>query len=492
MRCLRIYLRTAMVCAAACTAFAACSGAAAADMPQAPGRAPAPAVGSAASVRPAQLHIVTRELANGLKLVMVENHDTPIVNLQVWYHVGSKDERAGRTGFAHLFEHLMFQGSAHVEPEQHTRIIESMGGVSNAYTTEDTTVYFETFPSNYLARAFWLEADRMGGLTVTDKNFKSEREVVKEERRLRVDNAPYGRVFEDLSAIAFTAHPYHHPVIGSMADLDNATVEDVRDFFRTFYRPDNATIVIVGDFAADEAVQLATQYFGGIPRPARPVPRIAMPEPAQQKERSATKSYPNTPLPAILMGYRMPAEYAPDSYPLQLTSSILSGGESSMLYRKLVYQDRVAVETAGEGNFTEDPNLFIALAVMNQGKTIDEGRKDIEGVLAQLKNAPVDANELEKARNQRIASFILGRQTDQQKASAVGSYAVIGKDPNRFNTELDRYLHVTAADIQRTARAYFVPEHLTVLRVQPVAAPAASKPRDGNAPPANQPAGEKK
>ena len=423
------------------------------------------------------MHIATRVLANGLRMVMVEDHTTPIINLQVWYHVGSKDERTGRTGFAHLFEHLMFQGSAHVAPEQHTRIVESMGGVSNAYTTEDATVFFETFPSNFLARALWLEADRMGGLTVTAENFASEREVVKEERRLRVDNQPYGQIWEDLDAVAFTKHPYHHPVIGNMEDLNKATVEDVREFHRLFYRPDNATVVLVGDFSGDDAVKMATQYFGGIPRPAQAIPRIPVVEPPQTAERRVTKSYPNSPLPAVLMAYRMPAVFTPDAYPLEMASNVLSDGESSMLYKKLVYEDRVALETEGSGNFTEDPNLFIALAVMNQGKTAAEGEKAIEGVLDELKNKGVDARDLEKARNQRIAGFILGRQTVQSRASALGHYAVFGKDPNLFNMELDRYLRVTAADVQRVAKLYFVTPHRTVLVVEP---PAAKDKTDKN------------
>ena len=439
-------------------------------------RAQAPAAQSP-TVRPAPAHITTRVLANGLRMVMVEDHTTPIINLQVWYHVGSKDERAGRTGFAHLFEHLMFQGSAHVAPEQHTRIVESMGGVSNAYTTEDATVFFETFPSNFLARALWLEADRMGGLTVTAVNFASEREVVKEERRLGLDNQPYGQIWEDLDAVAFTKHPYHHPVIGNMEDLNKATVDDVREFHRLFYRPDNATVVLVGDFSTEDAVKMATQYFGGIPRPAEAIPRIPVVEPPQTAERRVTKSYANSPLPAVLMAYRMPAAFAPDSYPLEMASNVLSDGESSMLYQKLVYQDRVALETEGSGNFTEDPNLFVALAVMNQGKTAAEGEKAIGGVLDELKNKGVDAHDLEKAKNQQIAGFILGRQTVQSRASALGHYAVFGKDTDLFNTELDRYLRVTAADIQRVAKSYFVAAHCTVLVVEP---PTAKDKTDKN------------
>ena len=427
----------------------------------------APTAAPVAPVRPAPMRIVSRELENGLRLLMVEDHRTPIINLQLWYHVGSKDERPGRTGFAHLFEHMMFRGSAHVPPEQHMRIIEAMGGVSNAYTTEDVTVYFETIPSNYLARAMWLEADRMGGLTINQENFSAERQVVKEERRVRVDNVPYGRVWEDLDAVAFTVHPYQHSVIGSMEDLDKATVEDIRDFFQAFYRPDNATLVLVGDIVPDEAVRLAQQYFGGIPRPKQPLVRAKATEPPQKAERRVTKSYDNTPLPAVVLGYRMPAVFAPDAYPLELASNILSGGQSSMLYRKLVYEDRLAVQAWGDGNFTEDPNLFVLLAVMNQGKTPAEGEKAIEEVLGRLKTAPVDARELEKAKNQQIAGFVLRRQTVRAKANAIGRSAVLGKDADRVNTELDRYLRVTPADIQRVAREYFVPAQRTVMVIEP-------------------------
>jgi zinc protease len=418
-------------------------------------------------VRPPQLRVASHSLANGLHILMVEDHAAPVVNLQVWYHVGSKDERPGRTGFAHLFEHLMFKGSAHVAPEQHSRIIEAVGGFDNAYTSDDATVYWETFPSNYLERVLWLEADRMGSLNVNEANFTAEREVVKEERRARVDNRPYGRVIEDLYAAAFTVHPYKHTTIGSMDDLNKAEVAEVREFFHTFYRPNNATVVIVGDFAEANAVRWAERYFGGIPRPAQPIPRLTVKEPPQTAERRLTKSYADTPLPAVIEGYRMPALFTPDSYPLNLASNILSQGESSRLYRRLVYEDRIATDAEGFGNFTEDPNLFWAFAVMNQGKTAAQGEKAIDAVLEQMKTQPVDAKELEKAKNQVIAAFILGRQTDQRKADAIGQYAVLGKDPDLVNSDLGRFLRVTAADIQRAAREYFMPEHRTVLVVEP-------------------------
>jgi zinc protease len=419
------------------------------------------------AVRPPKLNIQTHSLDNGLRIVLLEDHTVPVINLQVWYHVGSKDEQPGRTGFAHLFEHLMFKGSAHVGPDEHSRIIEAIGGFDNAYTNDDVTVFWETFPSNYLERVIWLEADRMGSLNVDEANFTSEREVVKEERRLRVDNRPYGLIQEDLYAAAFTVHGYHHTTIGSMDDLNKAKLEDVREFFKTYYRPNNATMVIVGDFNPQEALSWAKKYFDGIPKSPGPIPRPTAQEPKQTEERVVRKSYSNTPLPAVVEGFKMPARYAPDAYPLDLAANILAGGESSRLYQTLVYKDRIAVASAGFGNFTEDPNLFWAFAVMNQGHTAEEGEKAVDAVLDGLKTKPVEAAELEKSKNQETSSFILGRQTDQEKADAIGEAAVMGKDPALVNTELAGYLSVTAADIQRVAQQYFVKQQATVLLVTP-------------------------
>jgi len=421
-------------------------------------------------VRPPKLEFTTHTLANGLQVILLEEHEVPVINLQVWYHVGGKDEQPGKTGFAHLFEHLMFKGSAHVGAEEHSRIIEAIGGFDNASTYDDYTNYFETFPSNYLERVIWLEADRMGSLNVDEANFKSEREVVKEELRVRVENQPYGYLEQDLRAAAFTVHGYHHTAIGSKEDLDRATLEDVRNFHDTYYKPNNATLVIVGDFNSEQALGWAKKYFEGIPASAKPIPRIDKPEPSQTEERMVKKSYSNTPLPAVVIGYKIPARYAPDSYPLDLASNILAGGESSRLYQALVYKEQIAVQAAGFGNFTEDPNLFWAYAIMNQGHTAEEGEKAVIAQLDELKTKAVDAQELEKAKNQEISGAILGRNTDQEKAEALGAAAVLGKNPDLVNTELGHYLTITPDDIERTAKEYFVAQHATVLLVTPAEA----------------------
>jgi len=422
-------------------------------------------------VRPPKLNFTTHTLTNGMQVILLEEHSVPVADVQVWYHVGGKDELPGHTGFAHLFEHLMFKGSAHVGPDEHSRIIEAVGGFDNAETGDDTTNFFETFPSNYLERVLWLEADRMGSLNVDEKNFESERKVVEEERRVRVDNQPYGSIEEDLRGAAFTVHGYHHTPIGSVADLDKATLQDVRNFFNTYYKPNNATLVIVGDFNSDQALAWARKYFEGIPASAKPIPRPHNPEPPQTEERVVQKAYSNTPLPAVVIGYKIPARYSSDSYPLDLASNILAGGESSRLYQALVYKDQIAVQSAGFGNFTEDPNLFWAYAIMNPGHTPEDGEKAVVSILNGLKDTPVDPKELQKAKNQELSGFILGRDTDEEKAVALAGAAVIGKNPNLVNAELDRYLAVTQADIERVAREYFVSHRATVLIVKP-AAPA--------------------
>jgi zinc protease len=457
----RLWLTAAIIFAASLTVY-----------PQAPNPAAQTAAPAkpqaAASVTPPRLMILSNLFPNGLRLLMVEDHSAPVINLQVWYHVGSKDEKPGGTGFAHLFEHLMFKGSAHVGPDEHSRIIEAVGGFDNAYTNDDVTVYWQTFPSNYLERVVWLEADRLGSLNVDEANFLSEREVVKEERRRGVENAPYGRVIEDLYDVAFTVHPYKHTTIGSMEDLNKATLADVRDFHRTYYRPDNATMVIVGDFAPGQAIAWVQKHFGGIPKPAAPIPRVTAKEPPQTAEKRFSKWYgSNSPLPAVIAGYRVPPVYSPDSYALNLASNILSQGESSRLYRKLVYDAQIAVQTAGFGNFTEHPNLFWAFAVMNQGKSPGDGEKAIDEQLELLKTKLVDATELEKAKNQVISGLILGRRTVQQKADAIGQAAVLGSDASLVNTQLVRYQAVTPLDIQRVARKYFVPGQRTVLTIEP-------------------------
>ena len=280
-----------------------------------------------AASRPPKLQYEITTLPNGLTVVLSEDHSTPIVHVQLDYHVGSKNERPGRTGFAHLFEHLMFKGSKNVQPEAHTSMLASVGGQSNAYTTDDETVFWETVPAQYLPLALWLEADRMATLRIDKDTFANERDVVKEERRMRVDNQPYGRLNEIIYDQAFTVHPYKHATIGSMEDLEAASVEDVRDFYKTFYVPANATLVIVGDFETAQALTLVNNYLGRVPKSDRAVPRDIPQEPPQTKEKRVTLQEP-WPLPAVVVAYHVTKDGNPDSYPLHIAAKVLSDGQT--------------------------------------------------------------------------------------------------------------------------------------------------------------------
>jgi zinc protease len=405
-------------------------------------------------------------LTNGLKLITHEDHSTPVTNVQVWYHGGSKDEKAGRTGFAHLFEHLMFKGSAHIKPEEHDRIISEAGGMSNAYTQDDVTVYWETFPANYLETVLWMESDRMATLDVSEENFKAEREVVKEERLTRIENAPYGDLTELLYDNAFQIHPYKHITIGTMKDLGAATIEDVRDFYHTYYVPNNATIVIAGDFKTQDALNWTRKYFGHIPASEKPVLHSTVEEPPQTKERRVeyTKA---VPLPAYVAGYHIPADGDADAYPLVIAASILSEGRSSRIYRSLVYEKRIALEAAAQADLTEQPNLFFTTIILNQGASLAAAEKALNNEIARLMDEPVADPELEKAKNKIRAEYAFGRQSVQEKAQALGHAAVIHRDTATVNKEYDVFMKVTKEDIMRIAKMYLRPENRTVLIVRP-------------------------
>jgi zinc protease len=419
-----------------------------------------------AAVRPPRLAYTMTTLDNGLKVVFLEDHSTPIVHLQIWYHVGSKNERPGRTGFAHFFEHMMFKGSKNVEAEGHPSYISSVGGQSNAYTTEDATVFWETVPAQYLPLVLWLEADRMASLKIDETAFSNEREVVKEERRMRIENQPYGRLQEIISDQAFSVHPYKHPVIGSMRDLDAASVNDVREFWQTYYVPNNATAVLVGDFDPKEALQLVTQYLGRVPKSDKPLPRDVPKEPPQTKEKRVTLR-DEWPLPVVVVAHHITYDGHPDSYPLHIASKILSDGQSSRIYRKLVYDKQIALAAFGGGNIIEDPNLFFAVAIVQPGHTTDEAADALIEELDRLRNEPVSAAELQQAKNQFARDYILNRATDQQKAEQLGHAAVIHNDIRTADGEFDIFQNTTAADVQRVAKTYFTPENRLVLTILP-------------------------
>jgi zinc protease len=420
-----------------------------------------------ASVRPPRLNYEVATLPNGLTVVLLEDHSTPIVHAQLWYHVGSKDERPGRNGFAHLFEHLMFKGSKNVPADSHTSWISAVGGLSNAYTTEDVTVYWQTVPAQYLPLVLWLEADRMASLRVNKDTFERERSVVKEERRMRVENQPYGNLADVIYQHTFTVHPYRHTTIGSMKDLDAASVDDVRDFYRTFYVPGNATLALVGDFEPKQALALVTQYLGPVPRSDRPIPRDLPKEPEQKQERRLSL-VENWPLPVVVVAYHVTYDGHPDSYPLHIAAKVLSDGQSSRIYQALVYEKQVALAAFGGGNIVEDPNLFYAVGIVQPGRTPVEVERGLMDELERLRDEPITAHELARVKNQFARDYIVGRESNQQKARQLAHAIVIHDgDAATADGEFDIFMNTTAADVQRVARTYFRAENRTVLTIMP-------------------------
>jgi zinc protease len=421
--------------------------------------------GPTSVVRPTRFDYTMTTLPNGLQVVYLEDHSTPITHLAIWYHVGSKDEKPGRTGFAHLFEHLMFKGSKNVRPDQHPSLITSVGGQSNAFTDEDATVYWETVPAQYLPLVLWMEADRMASLDVSDEKFKTEREVVKEERRMRYENQPYGRLPEIIFDKAFTTHPYKHQTIGTMADLEAASIEDVRAFHDTYYVPNNATVALVGDFDTQQAKALVEQYLGLVPK-GKPVPRDIAAEPPHQAEERYTVTEP-WPLPAVVVSYHITFDGNPDSYPLHILAKILSDGDSSRIYRALVYDKQLALAAFGEAKLIEHPNLFYAVAIAQPGHKPEEVQQALLDEVDRVKTDGVTAEELNRAKRQFARDYIFGRETVQQKALQLAHAIVIHNDIKTADGEFDLFQNVSQADVQRVARTYFTPEARMLLTVMP-------------------------
>jgi len=413
-------------------------------------------------------------LPNGLRVIYSEDHSTPIVSVDVWYNTGSRNERPGRSGFAHLFEHMMFEGSAHVKKGEHFQLISRAGGSENGSTAEDRTNYYETVPSNRLNLALWLEADRMRSLAITDENFHNQRETVKEERRLRVDNQPYSPAFIDGMTWPFDSagcFAYAHTVIGSMDDLNAARLSDVRAFFDTFYAPNNATLVVVGDFKPLELRRYVNQYFSETPRHPEPPPvrctaRLA---PGIQR-REVTDVHAN--LPAVLRIYRAPPHGDPDTRALELLNVILGQGESSRLNVAVVRREKAALGTqviVNPYDSRRGPGVLLVLAIANQG--VDPLKLDtiVTAQLDSIRAAGVTEEELTKAKNTFRSSFIHTRETTLGKAEELHHYDMFHPSLAEINSDLERFLAVTAADIRRVAAKYLDPANAVVIVVKPAA-----------------------
>lgn len=405
------------------------------------------------------------QLDNGLQVVFVPEHKAPVVSVQIYYHAGGKDEPADKRGMAHMFEHMMFKGSTHVRPEEHARFIDAVGGNENAFTEDDLTGYYDNVPPTALEFTLKLEADRMRGLQLTQKTIDSEREVVKEELRFRLENNPISKALDKALHLAYQVHPYRQSPIGEKAMLDTVTVEDCRKFYDTFYRPNNATLLVVGD--TDEATvrQLVARYFAALQRgPEITRPKIV--EPPQTQPRDATLTMP-VQLPVIISAYHIPAGDSPDLYPLAVLQQVLAGGESGRLYQRLVRKDKSAV-AAGGGLFEhEDPGLFYTYALFLPPSDPALIRAALDEEMGRLGKEALDAHELAKAKNQLVARQLYERERVAGLAQLIGSDGIIEHDPLATFNATAKIDAVTAADVMRVAKAYLVKSNLSQVTLQP-------------------------
>jgi zinc protease len=422
----------------------------------------------AAQAGPKPGHIEYKEyvLDNGLRVILSEDNSVPIVAVDVWYHVGSAYEEEGRSGFAHLFEHMMFQGSENVGKAEHGQYVQRAGGNNNGSTTQDRTNYFETLPANRLNLALWLEADRMHTLAVTSENFENQRSVVKEERRQRIDNQPYGAAFLTSDTLAFDFRPYRHTVIGKMVDLDNATVEDAKAFYERYYTPNNAVLVIVGDIDQKRTMKMVEEYFGEIPR-GPDVKPLTGEEPPHTAERRKVVDDKNANVPAIFVSYTVPSSTHEDIPALELLGKILTDGESSRMHNRLVKEEKAAVVVWGGADVRRGPGLFRLISASNVGVDIARCEELLYDEIAKLKREGIAAEELEKAKVQFKSDFIRSRQTVLDKAEAIHDYLYFAGDISQMNTDIENYMAVSQEDIMRVANEYFTEKNRTVVIANP-------------------------
>ncbi len=404
-------------------------------------------------------------LPNGLRLIISEDHSAPVYSIAVSYKVGSRDERKGRTGFAHLFEHMMFKGSENVGPGEHFMQIFTAGGTMNGTTNKDRTLYFETLPANQLDLGIFLEADRMKSLEITKDNLDNQRNAVQEERRLGRDNQPYGKTGELVDELAYDNPAYEHSVIGSMADLSAASVEDVASFFRTYYAPNNAVVAIVGDVDTKATIEKVRKAFGSIPSQPQP-PRMDLTEPPQKGERRQTLDDPLARLARLDLAYKVPPRLTADDDAIQVLGTVMSSGRSSRLYQQLVRTQLSPSPFAGRDGAV-GPGLFLFQAPVAPGKTPDAVEKAILDEIEKLKTTPIEPWELEKARSNAKRGVVSGLTSSLQKANLLADLAANFGDPALINQRIDRIGKVTAADVQRVARMYFTAENRTVVITVP-------------------------
>jgi predicted Zn-dependent peptidase len=413
-----------------------------------------------------KIEFVEYDLPNGLHVILHQDNSTPIVAVTIMYHVGSKNEDPERTGFAHFFEHLLFEGSENIGRGEFDKYVEGSGGTLNANTSWDRTFYYEVLPSNQLELALWLESERLMHAKVENKGIETQREVVKEERRQRVDNQPYGSVLEETMKRAYTQHPYRWPIIGSMDHLNAAKDEEFVDFYKTFYVPNNAVLSIAGDIDIAQAKQLIDRYFSGIPKGTREIPRPEVQEPKQTAEVRDVV-YDNIQLPAVIQAYKIPAQGTPDFYAVRMLATLLSDGESSRLFKSVKDEQRKALYVGAFPIDMEDPGVTLAFGIANMGVTPEDLEAAMDAEYAKVREALISEQEFQKLRNKIENDFVSANGSVVGIAENLANYHMYYGDANLVNTELERYMKVTREDIQRVAQQYFTKENRVVLYYQP-------------------------
>jgi zinc protease len=397
--------------------------------------------------------VLAATLPNGLRVLLLEDHRSPIVSLQVWYRVGSRNEQRGATGIAHFLEHLMFKGTRRYGPRQFARLVEQNGGQDNAFTSQDVTSYFVNIAADKLELVLELEADRMRNLLLDPKEIDSERQVVIEERRTRTEDDPDGFLGEEVASLAFKAHPYGYPIIGWMEDLKRLTPAEIRAFYRAYYVPNNAILVAVGDFKAAATLEKVKRHFGPITRGPAPPPVLAV-EPPQNGERRVLVQK-QAQLPIVYLAWHVPNHRSDDAPALEVLSTVLSGGRASRLYRRLIYERQLALEAGGDYSyFSLDPNLFWFWATAMPGQTPEKLESELLAEMERLKQEPVSDEELQRARNQIEAHFVFQEDSVYRRASLLARFELLG-GYGSFQAFVTRIRAVSAADVQRVARAYF-------------------------------------
>lgn len=412
----------------------------------------------------APLDLEEYTLENGLRVVLNKDETIPVVSIAVYYDVGSRNEREGRTGFAHLFEHMMFQGSENVPKAGHFQYVMKAGGTMNGTTSSERTNYYETLPANQLPLGLWLESDRMRTLAVTQENLDNQREAVKEEKRLRYDNQPYGEVFDLIGTMIYKNFANAHSTIGSMEDLDDATVEDVQEFFRVYYAPNNAVMVLSGSFDVAEAKGLIEKYFGTIPAQPKPAP-IDVSEPAEVAVNYKEYEDKLAPFPAFLIGWKIPQRRTHEFYTLYLAGKLLYDGESSRLYQKLVKGDESIIQLFGFTDERRGPSSIFIGAIPKPDKDLSQIREVIMEEIRDIAENGVTATEMEKLQNQLLNDTIRVRQSSMARAQNIAEFTLYDGNPELVNTELDELLAITGDQIKESVAKYLNTENRTLLDV---------------------------